>query len=50
MLIEAIEYLICRHLNLAAVRDVMAEYGLLDQQQGGDALDTLAIVPALPVL
>ncbi|MBB3258679.1 hypothetical protein F4827_003548 [Paraburkholderia bannensis] len=50
MLIEAIEYVIFRHPNLAAVRDFMADHGLLDLQQGGGALDTLAIVMAFPVL
>ncbi|WP_233890156.1 VOC family protein [Paraburkholderia flagellata] len=38
MLIEDIEYVIFRHPDLAAVRDFMVDYGLLDRQQGGDAL------------
>ncbi|MCP3705664.1 hypothetical protein M3I54_01430 [Paraburkholderia sp. CNPSo 3274] len=38
MLIEDIEYVIFRHPDLAAVRDFMVDYGLLDLQQGGDTL------------
>ena len=38
MLIEDIEYVIFRHPDLAAVREFMVDYGLLDLQQGGDAL------------
>lgn len=38
MLIEGIEYVIFRHPDLAAVRNFMVDYGLLDPQQGGDTL------------
>ncbi|CAN0625257.1 conserved protein of unknown function [Burkholderia multivorans] len=38
MLIEDIEYVIFRHPDLAAARDFMIDYGLLDLQQRDDAL------------
>ncbi|MCP3717758.1 hypothetical protein [Paraburkholderia sp. CNPSo 3281] len=38
MLIEDIEYVIFRHPDLAAVRDFMVDYGLLDRQQGVAAM------------
>ncbi|ACC72671.1 VOC family protein [Paraburkholderia phymatum] len=38
MLIEDIEFVTFRHPDLAAVRDFMVDYGLLDLQHDGDAL------------
>jgi len=38
MLIEDIEYVMFRHPDMATVRDFMVDYGLLDLQQGGNAL------------
>ena len=38
MLIDDIEYVIFRHPDLAALREFMLDYGLLDAQSEGSAL------------